>query len=46
MSRPVDLATAAKYEEIVRGLLIKVADDDGRPHWKADSFFRRYAEGN
>jgi Zn-dependent M28 family amino/carboxypeptidase len=46
VNQPVDLATAAKYEEIVRGLLLKVANDDGRPQWKSDSFFRRYAEGN
>ncbi len=46
VNQPVNLATAAQYEEIVRDLLIKVADQDGRPHWKSDSFFRRYAEGN
>jgi Zn-dependent M28 family amino/carboxypeptidase len=42
----VDLATAAKYEEIVRALLIAVANEQKRPAWKSDSFFRRYAEGN
>ena len=42
----VNLATAAKYEEIVRGLLVKVANDSQRPEWKRESFFRRYAEGN
>jgi len=46
VNQPVDLATAAKYEEITRGLLVKVANEDGRPHWKPNSFFRRYAEGN
>ncbi len=46
VNQPVDLATAAKYEEIVRGLLVKVADEERRPEWKRDSFFRRYAEGN
>jgi hypothetical protein len=39
----VDLSAAALYEEIVRGLLISVANADGRPRWKPDSFFRRYA---
>jgi Zn-dependent M28 family amino/carboxypeptidase len=43
-NQPVDLATAAKYEEIVRGLLLNVSDDKHRPEWKPDSFFRRYAE--
>lgn len=46
VNQPVDLATAAKYEEIVRTMLIGIADDAARPHWKAESFFRRYAEGN
>ena len=46
VNQPVDLATAARYEEIVRALLIKVANDPQRPHWKSDSFFRRFAEGN
>jgi len=42
----VDLDTAAKYEEIVRDLLIKVSNEDARPHWNPDSFFRRFAEAN
>jgi Zn-dependent M28 family amino/carboxypeptidase len=44
VNQPVDLASAAKYEEIVRALLINVANGDHRPEWKPDSFFRRYAE--
>jgi Zn-dependent M28 family amino/carboxypeptidase len=44
VNQPVDLAAAAKYEEIVRALLINVANGDHRPQWKPDSFFRRYAE--
>ena len=44
VDQPVDLAAAAKYEEIVRALLISIANDDHRPQWKPDSFFRRYAE--
>jgi Zn-dependent M28 family amino/carboxypeptidase len=43
VNQPVDLAAAAKYEEIVRRLLINVANDPQPPHWKPDSFFRRYA---
>ncbi len=42
--QPVDLAAAAKYEEIIRGLLTNIANDDHRPEWKPDSFFRRYQE--
>ena len=33
-----------KYEDIIRLLMIKVANDAERPQWKTDSFFRRYAE--
>jgi len=40
----VDLSVAALYEEIMRKLLIAVANSDVRPQWKADSFFRRYAK--
>jgi Zn-dependent M28 family amino/carboxypeptidase len=40
--QPVDLGAAALYEEIVRRLLVEVADDEARPRWKPDSFFRRY----
>jgi hypothetical protein len=43
INQPVDLAAAALYEEIMRKLLISVANDNTRPRWKADSFFRRYA---
>ena len=44
--QPVNLETAAKYEEVIRALLINVANNDGRPAWKPQSFFRRYASGN
>jgi Zn-dependent M28 family amino/carboxypeptidase len=44
INQPVDLASAAKYEEIVRALLINIANDNQRSEWKPDSFFRRFAE--
>ena len=44
VNQPVDLNAAAKYEEIVRVLLLNVANNDVRPRWRPDSFFRRYAE--
>jgi hypothetical protein len=43
-NQPIDLSAAALYEEIMRKLLISVADSDTRPQWKADSFFRRYTK--
>ncbi len=42
-NQPVELAAAGKYEEIVRSLMVKLANEEKRPQWKANSFFRRYA---
>ena len=42
-NQPVDLQSAALYEEIVRRLLIDTANASARPQWKPDSFFRRYS---
>jgi len=44
LDQPVDLSAAAQYEEVIRGLMISVADGASRPQWKPDSFFRRFAE--
>ena len=46
LEQPVELSAAAAYEEVIRGLMIRVADDSQRPQWKANSFFRRYAPAN
>ena len=46
LNQPVDLSAAAKYEEVVRTLTLRVANQEGRPHWKQDSFFRRYAQAS
>jgi Zn-dependent M28 family amino/carboxypeptidase len=43
LDQPVDLAAAGKYEEIIDALMMRTANDPGRPQWKANSFFRRYA---
>jgi Zn-dependent M28 family amino/carboxypeptidase len=43
IDQPVDLHTAALYEEIVRRLLVDTSNASERPQWKPDSFFRRYA---
>jgi len=45
IDQPVDLRSAALYEQIVRQLLVETAKDAQRPQWKADSFFKRYADG-
>jgi len=44
LGQPVDLGAAATYEEIIRSLMVRVADDVQRPQWKQNSFFRRYAQ--
>jgi Zn-dependent M28 family amino/carboxypeptidase len=44
LNQPVDLQAAALYEEIIRGLMISVAQNPQRPQWKPDSFFHRYAQ--
>lgn len=46
LNQPVDLPAAGKYEEIIRTLMVRVANDDQRPQWKQDSFFRRYAQNS
>lgn len=43
VNQPVDLKAAALYEEIVRRLLIETANNEARPTWNSNSFFRRYA---
>ena len=45
-NQPVDLQSAAAFEEIVRALTIAVANRPERPQWKSDSFFRRYAQAD
>ncbi len=44
LDQPKDLATAALYEEIIRRLLIDIANNPARPQWKPTSFFRRFAQ--
>jgi Zn-dependent M28 family amino/carboxypeptidase len=42
LNQPVDLAAAAKFEDLVRGLALDVANADQPPHWKETSFFKRF----
>ena len=43
LDQPVDLGAAGKYEDIIRQLMVRVANDPQRPQWKPESFFRRFA---
>lgn len=44
LNQPVDLSAAGGYEDVIRGLMIAVANKDQRPQWASDSFFRRYSQ--
>jgi Zn-dependent M28 family amino/carboxypeptidase len=43
LTQPVDMAAAARFNHIIFNLINRVADDKDRPHWKQESFFRRFA---
>src|SRR6266498_652262 len=42
LDQPVDWAAAGKFEDIIRDLTLEVANADSPPHWKSDSFFKRF----
>jgi len=46
VNQPVDLASAASFEAIVRSLVLAIANRTERPQWKSDSFFRRFAQAD
>jgi len=43
-NQPVDAAAAAQFNAILLHLAERVANAPERPHWNADSFFRRFAQ--
>lgn len=40
--QPVDLEAAAQFNDLLRALLVRVADADEAPKWNEDSFFKRF----
>ena len=44
LTQPVDLEAAAKFNRVILGLLLRVANDPARPKWNEDSFFRRFVQ--
>ena len=42
-NQPVDAAAAARFNDILGKLALRIADETQRPAWKQDSFFRRFA---
>lgn len=43
VNQPVDLAAAARFNQIILDLAKRVADEPERPAFQKDSFFRRFA---
>jgi hypothetical protein len=44
LNQPVDKTAAAQFNRILLSLGEKVANTKDRPHWNADSFFKRFAK--
>jgi Zn-dependent M28 family amino/carboxypeptidase len=42
--QPIDLAAAAKFDKLMLQVVERVADAPGKPAWKPDSYFRRFAQ--
>jgi Zn-dependent M28 family amino/carboxypeptidase len=43
LNQPVDKEAAALFDRVIMKLLQTVANDEKRPTWNADSFFKRFA---
>ena len=44
LNQPVELSAAGKFEDVLSDIARAVANQDARPQWKPDSFFRRFAK--
>ncbi|HEY7170207.1 MAG TPA: M28 family metallopeptidase [Vicinamibacterales bacterium] len=42
LQQPIDRGAAASYIEVMQRLAEQVANGPARPHWKANSFFKRF----
>jgi hypothetical protein len=42
LNQPVDCAAAAQFDDFLADLARRVANDAGRPHYAASSFFHRF----
>jgi hypothetical protein len=43
VNQPIDRAAAAKFNDLVMKLVVRAADENARPKWEKNSFFRRFA---
>lgn len=44
VDQPLDLVSAAQFTDLLGRLMLRVANGPNRPHWNAESFFRRFAK--
>ena len=44
VNQPIDRAAVAKFNDLLTQLLLRVANENRRPEWNKDSFFRRFAK--
>jgi len=44
VKQPIDRAAAAKFNDLVMRLVVRVADENARPKWEKTSFFRRFSQ--
>lgn len=44
--QPLDLAAAAKFDKLILQLIERVANAPGKPQWKPDSYFRKFAHSS
>ena len=44
VDQPVDRVAAAQFTDLLRLLMVKVADEPQPPRWNPDSFFRKFAK--
>jgi hypothetical protein len=42
--QPMDVHAATEFNDLLKSLLVRVADADESPRWREDSFFRRFAD--
>ena len=44
LDQPVDFGGAARFNNVMEEMVVRIANADIRPAWKPDSFFRRFAK--
>jgi Zn-dependent M28 family amino/carboxypeptidase len=42
INQPIDMAAAARFNELASALVRELGDSGERPHWNPDSFFKRF----